>query len=117
MEECRVLKSQIEKLIQDGYLGHFVKRRENEKQTTRELLARDRRQDRDREQNRSESRRKSQSRSRGRTPPPLHQGTIATIVGRGPWQKCWPHPKKYSIGVGYSRKTSQEARFAYHIHR
>ncbi|RDX92146.1 hypothetical protein CR513_25766, partial [Mucuna pruriens] len=26
MEDCRVLKSQIEKLIQEGYLGRFVKR-------------------------------------------------------------------------------------------
>ncbi|RDY12140.1 hypothetical protein CR513_03112, partial [Mucuna pruriens] len=40
-EECRVLKCQIEKLIHDGYLGRFVKRRENEKRTTRELPKRD----------------------------------------------------------------------------
>ncbi|RDX72697.1 hypothetical protein CR513_47772, partial [Mucuna pruriens] len=42
IEECRVLKSQIEKLIQDGYLGCFVKRKENERRTIEELCKRDR---------------------------------------------------------------------------
>ncbi|RDX91165.1 hypothetical protein CR513_26881, partial [Mucuna pruriens] len=41
-EECMVFKSQIEKLIQDGYFGHFVKRKENEKLITEELRKRDR---------------------------------------------------------------------------
>ncbi|RDX83874.1 hypothetical protein CR513_35160, partial [Mucuna pruriens] len=40
-KECRVLKNQIEKLIHDGYLGHFVKRRDNEKRTTGKLPERD----------------------------------------------------------------------------
>ncbi|RDX66014.1 hypothetical protein CR513_55265, partial [Mucuna pruriens] len=62
MEDCKVLKSQIEKLIYEGYLEHFVKRRENEKRTTREFPKMDRsrtpRIDRDREQNRFGNRRK-----------------------------------------------------------
>ncbi|RDX61934.1 hypothetical protein CR513_59787, partial [Mucuna pruriens] len=54
-KECKVLKSQIEKLIQDGYLGRFVKRKENEKRITKELHNRDKSQthgrDHDHEQN------------------------------------------------------------------
>ncbi|RDX91616.1 hypothetical protein CR513_26377, partial [Mucuna pruriens] len=41
-EECRMLKSQIEKLIQDGYLGRFVRRMEDEKQTTNDHSRRNR---------------------------------------------------------------------------
>ncbi|RDX68102.1 hypothetical protein CR513_52946, partial [Mucuna pruriens] len=40
-EDCRVLKSQIEKLIQESYLEYFVKRSENERPKTRELPERD----------------------------------------------------------------------------
>ncbi|RDY09438.1 hypothetical protein CR513_06187, partial [Mucuna pruriens] len=41
-KDCRVLKSQIEKLIHDGYLRHFIKKSENERRTTGELPKRDR---------------------------------------------------------------------------
>ncbi|RDX77146.1 hypothetical protein CR513_42770, partial [Mucuna pruriens] len=58
-EDCRILKSQIEKLIQEGYLGCFVKRNENERLKTGELPERDRSRtlgrDSDYEQNRSQA--------------------------------------------------------------
>ncbi|RDX96719.1 hypothetical protein CR513_20590, partial [Mucuna pruriens] len=71
-EDCKVLKSQIEQLIQDDYLGRFVKKKGNKKHTLGELPRRDRsqtpRRDRDREKNRSGGHRKSQLRSKGQTP-------------------------------------------------
>ncbi|RDY07464.1 hypothetical protein CR513_08424, partial [Mucuna pruriens] len=41
-EECKLLKSQIEKLIQDGYMDHFVRRMEEEKRTMNDYSRRDR---------------------------------------------------------------------------
>ncbi|RDX62683.1 hypothetical protein CR513_58957, partial [Mucuna pruriens] len=62
-EECRVLKSQIKKLIQDGYLERFVRRKEGEKRTTKGHDKRNRSrtpsQDRDCKQNQSENHRRS----------------------------------------------------------
>ncbi|RDX83976.1 hypothetical protein CR513_35043, partial [Mucuna pruriens] len=81
MEECRLLKSQIEKLIQHGYLGRFVRRKEGKKQTTEDYNKRDRSQtpslDYDHEQDRSGNYRRSQPRPMGWNP--SHQGMIATI--------------------------------------
>ncbi|RDX99899.1 hypothetical protein CR513_16978, partial [Mucuna pruriens] len=39
-EECRTLQTQIERLIQEGCLRHFVKTNEKERLTTGELLER-----------------------------------------------------------------------------
>ncbi|RDY07067.1 hypothetical protein CR513_08854, partial [Mucuna pruriens] len=41
-EECRLLKSHIEKLIQDGYLGRFVRRMKEEKRAMNDHNRKDR---------------------------------------------------------------------------
>ncbi|RDX68665.1 hypothetical protein CR513_52318, partial [Mucuna pruriens] len=43
-KECQTVQTQIERLIQEGFLGCFVKTNKRERLTTGELLERDRRQ-------------------------------------------------------------------------
>ncbi|RDX69607.1 hypothetical protein CR513_51254, partial [Mucuna pruriens] len=84
-KECRLLKSQIEKLIQEGHLDQFVARREDDRRPALEQGPRNRSRTpgRDHDQAPEQPRRQrgSSPRNAGRTPP--HRGTITTIARGG----------------------------------
>ncbi|RDX92561.1 hypothetical protein CR513_25287, partial [Mucuna pruriens] len=96
--------STIEKLIQDSYLGHFIRRKEDEKRDRSRTPG----QDRDQGQDQFGNHRGSQPRPTGQTPP--HWGKVATISGVGSMAKMSVAARKrysWSVLIVHERPTQR----------